>query len=38
MEPSRDILAKALVKKEEDLTPMELLQLGKATWEIQLKM
>ena len=29
----RDILAKALVKKEEDLTPMELLQLGKATWE-----
>jgi tetratricopeptide (TPR) repeat protein len=31
----RDILAKALVKKEEDLTPMELLQLGKAVWEEQ---
>ena len=29
----RDILAKALVKKEEDLTPIELLQLGKAVWE-----
>ena len=31
----RDILAKALVKKEDDLTPMELLQLGKAAWEEQ---
>jgi len=31
----RDILAKALVKNEEDLTPMELIQLGKATWEDQ---
>ena len=31
----RDILAKALVKKKEDLTPMELLQLGKAAWEEQ---
>ena len=31
----RNILAKALVKKEEDLIPMELLQLGKATWEGQ---
>ena len=29
----RDILAKALVKKEEDLTPLELLQIGKAVWE-----
>ena len=29
----RDILKKALVKKEEDLTAMELLQLGKAVWE-----
>ena len=29
----RDILAKALVKKEEDLTPIELLQLGKNVWE-----
>jgi len=33
----RDILAKALVKKEEDLTPMELLQLGKAVWEEQIE-
>ncbi|MDA7670849.1 TIR domain-containing protein [Verrucomicrobia bacterium] len=31
----RDILAKALVKKEEDLTPVELLQLGKNVWEEQ---
>jgi tetratricopeptide (TPR) repeat protein len=31
----RDILKKALVKKEEDLTAMELLQLGKAVWEEQ---
>ena len=31
----RDILAKALVKKEEDLSAMELLQLGKAVWEEQ---
>ena len=31
----RDILAKALVKKEEDLTPIELLQLGKNVWEEQ---
>ena len=31
----RDILAKALVKKEADLIPMELLQLGKAVWEEQ---
>jgi TolB-like protein len=31
----RDILKKALVKKEEDLTPMELLQLGKAVWDEQ---
>ena len=29
----RDILKKALVKKEEDMTPMELLQMGKALWE-----
>ena len=29
----RHILAKALVKKEEDLTPLELLQIGKAVWE-----
>ena len=33
----RDILAKALVKKEEELTPMELLQLGKAVWEEQIE-
>ena len=33
----RDILAKALVKKEEDLIPMELLQLGKAVWEEQIE-
>ena len=31
----RDILAKALVKNEEDLTPIELLQLGKNVWEEQ---
>ena len=30
-----DIFKKALVKKEEDLTAMELLQLGKAVWEEQ---
>tara|TARA_B100000959_G_scaffold110401_1_gene116461 strand:+ start:204 stop:1982 length:1779 start_codon:yes stop_codon:yes gene_type:complete len=29
----RDILKKALLKKEEDMTPMELLQMGKALWE-----
>jgi len=29
----RDILKKALVKKEVPLTPVELLQLGKALWE-----
>ena len=29
----RDILAKALVKKEVDLTALELLQIGKAVWE-----
>ena len=29
----RDILKKTLVKKEEDMTPMELLQMGKALWE-----
>ena len=29
----RNILKKALVKKEEDMTPMELLQMGKALWE-----
>ena len=29
----REILQKALVKNEADLTPMELLQIGKATWE-----
>ena len=31
----RNILAKALVKNEEDLTPIELLQLGKNVWEEQ---
>jgi tetratricopeptide (TPR) repeat protein len=29
----REILQKALVKNEQDLTPIELLQIGKATWE-----
>ena len=29
----RNLLKKALVKKEEELTPMELLQLGKSLWE-----
>ena len=29
----RKILKRALVEKDEDLTPMELLQLGKSIWE-----
>ena len=29
----REILQKALVKNEQDLTPIELLQIGKAVWE-----
>ena len=29
----RNILQKALIKKEEDLTPIELLQIGKSVWE-----
>ena len=33
----RNLLKKALVKKEEDLTPMELLQLGKSVWEDESK-
>ena len=33
----RNLLKKALVKKEEDLTPMELLQLGKSIWENESK-
>ena len=33
----RNILKKALVKKEIDLTPMELLQLGKSIWENESK-
>ena len=32
-EINRRILQKALVKKEEDLTPIELLQIAKAAWE-----
>ena len=32
-EINRKILQKALVKKEEDLTPIELLQIAKAAWE-----
>ena len=33
----RNLLKKALVKKEEDLTPMELLQLGKSVWDDESK-
>ncbi len=29
----RNILEKALIKKEEDLTPIDLLQIGKSVWE-----
>ncbi|HCU87520.1 MAG TPA: hypothetical protein DGP39_08320 [Verrucomicrobiales bacterium] len=33
----REVLRGALVKKEEDLTPMELLQIGKSIWELEEK-
>ena len=29
----REILKKALIKNEKDLTPIEMLQIGKAAWE-----